>query len=90
MGEPEIIGPFLAAGTRVCLANGPDDRPKFGTVIHCWVDEECWFHDCYVAFFGNELPSSNPPMKPYVLRYATTSLDVRSSPPTIPGGGVKP
>ena len=81
---------LLAAGTRVRFANGPDDRPEFGTVIHCWVDEECWFHNCCVAFFGNELPSGNPPMRPSVLRYATTSLEVLPSPPTIPCGGAKP
>jgi hypothetical protein len=32
--------------------------------------------DCYVAFFGAEFPDGMPSEKPYVLRYAATSLAV--------------
>jgi hypothetical protein len=48
--------------------------PEFGVVIHAWFDAEADFHDCYVAFFGAELPVGALTKKPYVLRYASGSL----------------
>ena len=33
-------------------------------------------YDCYVAFFGNMLPTGSPKEKPYPLRYSSTSLTV--------------
>jgi hypothetical protein len=39
-------------------------------------DEEIYGCDCYVAFFGNEQPTGKPAKKPYLLRYASTSLTV--------------
>lgn len=35
--------------------------------------------DCYVAFFGDEFPNGKPSEKPYVLRYAVTSLTALSA-----------
>jgi hypothetical protein len=47
---------------------------EFGIVVHCWLDHEIAMHDCYVAFFGAEFPTNKPEAKPYLLRYAATSL----------------
>lgn len=70
----------LPAGTRVRLDshfNGSDTvTPEFGIVVHCWLDEEMGMFDCYVAFFGDGFPEGQPVEKPYVLRYAATSLTV--------------
>ena len=52
------------------------DYPEFGVVVHCWMDEEIHAYDCYVAFFGAAIPTTKPREKPYVLRYAATSLTV--------------
>ena len=72
------IGPFLPVGTKV--RNDLLDRggPEFGIVIHCWMNEEIGGYDCYVAFFGREFPSGHPKRKPYILRYASSSLTVLS------------
>jgi hypothetical protein len=79
MGQDVMIAP----GTRVQLdAYVSDDdtiTSEFGVVVHCWLDEEIGGFDCYVAFFGNEFPNGKPPEKPYVLRYASTSLTVLAS-----------
>ena len=50
--------------------------PEYGVVVQCWDDDEIGGYDCYVAFFGSKLPSGKPEEKPYVLRYAATSLDL--------------
>lgn len=72
-----------APGTRVQLdayVNDDDTiTSEFGVVVHCWLDEEIGSFDCYVAFFGNEFPNGKPPEKPYILRYASTSLTVLAS-----------
>ena len=52
--------------------DGLPEGPEFGVVIHCW--DEGGFYDCYVAFFGDVAPTGRPAEKPYVLRYASTSL----------------
>jgi hypothetical protein len=79
MGGDQLI----PAGTRVCLdslVNGDDERTsEFGVVVHCWLDEEIGVFDCYVAFFGDGFPDGKPSEKPYVLRYAATSLTVLPS-----------
>jgi hypothetical protein len=69
---------FLPPGTRVRLDSS--DEPEYGIVIHCWMDPEIDSYDCYVAFFGDRFPAGRPPAKPYVLRYAVTSLTVLASP----------
>ena len=72
-GEDRYIKP----GTRVCIPWVDDEgivTPEVGVVIHCWLDEHD-VHDCYVAFFGTDFPTSEPNEKPYVLRYAAVSLD---------------
>ena len=68
-------GPYLAAGTPVRY-DGLEDGPEYGVVVHCWIDDETEAYDCYVAFFGDEPPFGKPTAKPYVLRYASTSLKV--------------
>ena len=76
MAEDRLIPP----GTRVRLDSLVDDddalTPEFGVVIHCWLDDEIGMFDCYVAFFGARFPAGKPSEKPYVLRYAATSLTV--------------
>lgn len=76
MGEDRLIPP----GTRVrldSLVNDDDEpTPEFGVIVHCWLDDEIAAFDCYVAFFGAEFPEGKPSEKPYVLRYAATSLTV--------------
>ena len=54
-----------------------DYTPEYGRVIHSWLNEQnIW--DCYVAFFGSNMPNSNAPLeqKPYVLQYYCSSLIV--------------
>ncbi|MFK8035920.1 MAG: hypothetical protein AB8B94_17435 [Hyphomicrobiales bacterium] len=68
--------PFLAPGTKVRYAGHEDGEAEYGVVIHCWRDDMLDMHDCYVAFFGNEMPAGQPDEKPYVLRYGTGSLVV--------------
>ena len=79
MGGDQLI----PAGTRVrldSLVNSDDERTsEFGVVVHCWLDEEIGVFDCYVAFFGDGFPDGKPSEKPYVLRYAATSLTVLPS-----------
>ena len=76
MREDQLIPP----GTRVRLDSlvdeDDDPAPEFGVVVHCWLDQEIGMFDCYVAFFGSGFPDGKPPERPYVLRYAATSLTV--------------
>lgn len=76
MGEDRLIPP----GTQVRLDSlvNDDDQPtpEFGVVVYCWLDDEIGMFDCYVAFFGAEFANGKPSEKPYVLRYAATSLTV--------------
>ncbi len=67
---------FLPPGTKVRYDGLIDGGPEFGVVIHCWVDDDGGFHDCLIAFFGDALPEGKPAERPYVLRYAATSLNV--------------
>ncbi len=86
MGETLLEDRYLKPGTPVRLtypAEGdPEGRLTFedGIVIHCWWDDELGGHDCYVAFFGDAIPSGRPDSEPYVLRYASTSLVVLAPP----------
>ena len=45
-------------------------------IAHTWWSEEIHAMDCYVAFFGEVFPKGKPEEKPYVLRYAESSLTV--------------
>ena len=69
---------YLAPGTRVRRdANWDGDEKitsEYGVIVHCWLDEGIKAHDCYVAFFGYEFPTTKPEEKPYILRYAAMSL----------------
>ena len=67
---------FLSPGTPVRLVNDLDGRWEDGVVVHCWYSDEIFGFDCYVAFFGSAIPDGKPKEKPYVLRYAATSLTV--------------
>ena len=48
---------------------------EVGVIVHAWNDKGVI--DCYVAFFGEHLPSHNkkPEQIPYVLRYFLSSLE---------------
>ncbi len=67
---------YLEPGTEVRLINHGDGSWEDGVVVHCWLSDEIKAHDCYVAFFGESIPAGQPAAKPYVLRYASTSLTV--------------
>ena len=70
-------GKFLRPGTPVRYDGGREEGiTEYGVVVHCWLDDEIGGYDCYVAFFGEEQPSGKPSDRPYILRYATTSLVV--------------
>ena len=65
---------YLEPSTAVRLINHVDDSWEDGVVVHCWLSKEIGVHDCYIAFFGDAIPVGKPAVKPYVLRYASTSL----------------
>lgn len=69
---------YLAPGTRVRRDAHWNDSEhltsEFGVVVHCWLDDEIGMFDCYIAFFGDTLPTGKPAEKPYVLRYAAWNL----------------
>jgi hypothetical protein len=64
----------ISPGTLVRYDGLADGGPEFGVVVSCWLDPEIGFFDCYIAFFGTEIPNEMPEQKPYVLRYAAISL----------------
>jgi hypothetical protein len=74
--DQNAVGPFLPAGTKVRYDGLVEGGPEFGIVVHCWMSEDIGAYDCYVAFFGSEFPNGPPKTKPYVLRYAASSLSV--------------
>jgi hypothetical protein len=66
-------GRSFSAGDAVIL----ESTGECGVVVHAWVaDELGGLEDCYVAFFGPEFPAQGrvPAQRPYVLRYAASSL----------------
>ncbi|QIK78004.1 hypothetical protein G7077_02825 [Sphingomonas piscis] len=67
---------FIAPGTPVRYDGLEEGGSQYGIVIHCWSDDDLGAHDCYVAFFGAEMPAFKPAETPYVLRYAASSLSV--------------
>jgi hypothetical protein len=73
---------FLPPGTLFRNDGLDNGGPEYGVVVHCWFDEDFDFYDCYIAFFGDQQPSGKPTDRPYILRYASTSLVVldRGSP----------
>lgn len=73
MSNIEENGGYLKPGTKVRY-EGCLDGVEYGVVVHCWPMENLDFYDCYVAFFGNQMPKGKPKEKPYILRYASTSL----------------
>lgn len=67
-------GDWLAPGTEVCYCGKDGQGTERGVVVYSWYDESIGGFDCYVAFFGTEMPSGPPLEKPYILRYASSSL----------------
>lgn len=67
---------FIPPGTRVRYDGLEEGGPEYGIVVHCWHEVEISGYDCYVAFFGPALASGKLEEKPYVLRYAASSLNV--------------
>ncbi len=65
---------FVPAGTVVRYDGLDEGGPEYGVVVHCWLNPEIAMYDCYVAFFGPQLPTGRPDEHPYVLRYGATSL----------------
>jgi hypothetical protein len=76
MNDTQRDDRFIPPGSRVRYDGLIEGGPEFGVVIHCWDDDEIGGFDCYVAFFGSVLPSGKPDEKPYVLRYAASSLNL--------------
>lgn len=76
---------YLPAGTKVRLSSQQPEALEHGIVLHCWDDEEIRAWDCYVGFFGSSFPEAKPSVKPYVLRFAATSLEVLDSQSVLPG-----
>jgi len=81
MSDEDKFDRYLAPGTKVSLSNPTDGQDEHGVVIHCWCDEDIKAYDCYVAFFGTEIPIRKPSEKPYVLRYAASSLRITEPSP---------
>ena len=48
---------------------------EVGVLIHLWFDPDMGCDDAYVAFLGDVFPQGKPNQRPYVLRYATSSLE---------------
>lgn len=65
---------YLKPGALVRRVNHAGDSWEDGIVVHCWHDDELGIFDCYVAFFGVSIPEGKPSEKPYIMRYASTSL----------------
>ena len=65
----------IVVGQRVKLSC-PDHKDEYGIVISTWYDHEICCKDCYVAFWGNEIPDfeNGEKIEPYILRYAAVSL----------------
>ena len=59
----------FVVGDRVRLVS----TGEVGIVVWTW-DDETLGADTYVAFFGKAFPVGAPQSKPYVLRYASSSL----------------
>jgi hypothetical protein len=66
----------IVVGRRVRLScDGHKD--EYGIVVSTWRNPEIgMMKDCYVAFWGNEIPDfeSSEKIEPYILRYAAVSL----------------
>lgn len=65
---------YIEPGTRVKLSS----TEEYGIVVHCWYSDEIYDYDCYVAFYGSSFPDSQTDCRPYILRYATVSLEIIS------------
>jgi hypothetical protein len=65
-------GEFSAGGRVILVSTG-----ECGVVVHGWASDEVGgMQDCYVVFFGPAFPEQGraPTQRPYVLRYAVSSL----------------
>ena len=61
---------------RMVKLSCPDKDDEYGIVISTWHDKELDCKDCYVAFWGKDIPDfeTAEKVKPYILRYAAISL----------------
>jgi hypothetical protein len=48
---------------------------EVGIVIWAW-DDTFVGRDTYVAFFGGDFPKGAPVVQPYILKYASSSLEL--------------
>lgn len=86
MGNKLRMSRYLKPGTLVRRVNHPGDSWEEGIVVHCWCEGELGIFDCYVAFFGASIPEGRPSEKPYIMRYASTSLtEIEPSPKETAG-----
>ena len=84
MTEHQLIHePRRKRGDLVRVAQSHDDGGpwfEYGIVVQVWFNEEIHGYDTYVAFYGDALPAAGEALsgKPYVLRYAESSLESAS------------
>ena len=64
---------YLSPGTKV-VHESVNGILEYGVIVYCWISAVIKAYDCYVAFFGEKMPDGEPDGKPYILRYAVTSL----------------
>ena len=62
----------LAIGQRV----RHPDTGELGVVVWAWHSSEIDAEDTYVAFFGTKWPTGGQVTRPYILRYAASSLEL--------------
>jgi hypothetical protein len=56
------LGSYLSPGTRVRYDG--TGEPEYGIVVHCWINDEIQAYNCYIAFFGEQLPAGAPKRYP--------------------------
>ncbi|WP_198648812.1 DUF6745 domain-containing protein [Cyanothece sp. BG0011] len=71
-GEKCTNDQYIKPGTKVRLPS----TGEYGIVAHCWYSEEIYDYDCYVAFYGTSFPDEKTDCRPYIFRYAATSLEI--------------
>ena len=71
--QNELIGKIVMH----YLLSGKDsgEAYEYGIIVNAWYDDSIKATDCYVAFWGSEIPRGKPAGKPYIMQYALSSLD---------------
>ena len=49
---------------------------EVGVVVHIWRDSETGLDDAYIAFLGKNFPDGKPDVKPCILRYFLSGLEL--------------